>query len=90
MLRTVQTILIAVVMTVSTLALAGPAEAARDFRSCAQMHRTFKFGVAKSVAAAHRAERSGHKKPAVRPAVYRVNRESDRDHDGTACEVRDL
>jgi hypothetical protein len=87
MLRTVQTSLIAVAMTASTLAFAGPAEAVTDFRSCAQMHRTFKFGVAKSVAAAHRQERSGHKKPAVRPAVYRINRESDRDHDGTACEV---
>ena len=53
------------------------------------MHRTFKSGVAKSLAAAHRQELSGHKRPAVRPAVYRVNTESDADKDGTACEVAD-
>lgn len=89
MLRTAQTSLIAVAMTASMLAFAGPADAVTDFAGCAQMHRTFKNGVAKSHAAAHRQERSGHKRPAVRPDVYRVNRESDADKDGTACEVRE-
>jgi hypothetical protein len=89
MLRTVKTSLVVVAMTASTLAFAGPAEAARDFRGCAQMHRVFKNGVAPSHAAAHRQERTNHRRPAVRPAVYRVNRENDRDRDGTACEVFD-
>jgi hypothetical protein len=89
MLRTIKTSLIAVAMTASMLAFAGPAEAVTDFRSCDQLHRTFKHGVARSHAAAHRQERTGHKRPAVRPAVYRVNNESDRDRDGTACEVVD-
>ena len=53
------------------------------------MHRTFKNGVDKSRAAAHRQERTGHKRPVVRPAVYRASNESDRDRDGTACEVVD-
>lgn len=89
MLRTARTSLIAVAMTASMLAFAGPANAVTDFSSCAQMHKTFKNGVARTHAAAHRQERSGHRRPAVRPAVYRVNNESDRDHDGTACEVAD-
>jgi hypothetical protein len=89
MLRTAKTSLIAVAMTASTLAFAGPAEAVTDFSTCAQMHRTFKNGVAKSRLAAHRQERTGHKRPAVRPAVYRANRESDADRDGTACEIVD-
>jgi hypothetical protein len=76
-------------MTASMSAFAGPAEAATDFRGCGQLHRAFQNGDARSVAAAHRQERAGHKRPAVRPAVYRLNRENDRDHDGTACEVRD-
>jgi Excalibur calcium-binding domain len=89
MLRTAKTSLIVVAMTASTLAFAGPAEAVTDFRSCTQLHRAFKNGVALSHAAAHRQERSGHRRPAVRPAVYRANRESDADRDGTACEVVD-
>jgi hypothetical protein len=89
MLRTARTGLIVVALTASTLAFASPSEAVTDFRSCDQLHRTFKNGVAKSRVAAHRQERSGHKRPAVRPAVYRVNNESDADRDGTACEVFD-
>ena len=76
-------------MTASLLAFAGPADAVTDFRNCARMHRIFDNGVAKSHFAAHRQERAGHKRPAVRPAVYRANRESDADRDGTACEVVD-
>jgi hypothetical protein len=67
MLRTAKTSLIVVAMTASTLAFAGPAEAVTDFRSCTQLHRAFKNGVALSHAAAHRQERSGHRRPAVRP-----------------------
>lgn len=89
MLRSARTSLIAVSLTASMLAFAGPAEAVTDFRNCAQMHRAFKNGVAKSRPAAHRQELSGHRRPAVRPAVYRANRENDADRDGTACEVVD-
>jgi Excalibur calcium-binding domain len=89
MLRTAKTSLIVVAMTASTLAFAGPAEAVTDFAGCGAMHRTFKNGVAKSHAAAHRQERTGHQRPAVRPAIYRANKESDADKDGTACEVVD-
>jgi hypothetical protein len=57
------------------------------YSNCDAMHRTFKYGVAKSKAAANRQYRTGHYRPAVKPAVYRVNDESDADNDGTACEV---
>jgi len=89
MFRTAKTSLIVVAMIASTLAFAGPAEAVTDFRNCAAMHRTFPNGVARSLAAAHRQELTLHKRPAVAPAVYRANRESDADRDGTACEVRE-
>jgi hypothetical protein len=74
-------------LTISTLAVAAPAGAVTDFRNCDHMHRTFKYGVAKSERAANRQWRSGSYRPAVRPLVYRVNDESDADDDGTACEV---
>jgi hypothetical protein len=88
MLRATKTGLIAVAMTASTLALtAGPAEAVTDFRNCDHLHRTFKYGVARSDRAADYQQRTGHYRPAVRPTFYRVNDESDADKDGTACEV---
>lgn len=88
MFRTAKTGLIAVAMTASALTFAaGPAEAATDFRNCDHMHRTFKHGVARSDRAANYQVRTGHYRPAVRPAVYKVNNESDADKDGTACEV---
>ncbi|WP_457204074.1 excalibur calcium-binding domain-containing protein [Nocardioides sp. HB32] len=80
--------MVALALTASTLAItAGPAEAVHDFPNCTAMHRVYRHGVARSAAAADRQVRTGHYRPAVRPRVYRVNRESDADHDGTACEV---
>jgi hypothetical protein len=88
MFRSVKTGLVAVALTVSALTFAaGPAEAATDYSSCDAMHHDFKHGVAKSKKAANKQWRTGHYRPAVRPAVYRVNDESDADNDGTACEV---
>ena len=87
MLRATKTGLVAVTLTASVLAFAGPAEAVTDYSSCDHMHKTFKYGVAKSDAAADRQQRTGHYRPAVRAAVYRANTESDADKDGTACEV---
>ena len=51
------------------------------------MHHVYKYGVARSDAAASRQVRTNHYRPAVRTKVYRVNNESDADNDGTACEV---
>ncbi len=77
----------AAALTIGVLTAASPAQAVTDYSSCDHMHRTFKNGVAKSDAAADKQVRTGHKRPAVRPKVYRVNDESDADDDGTACEV---
>lgn len=87
MIRTTTIGLAAAALTVSTLAVAGPAEAVRDFSSCDAMHRVYENGVARSKAAAARQVRTGHYRPAVKPRVYRANSESDADNDGTACEV---
>jgi hypothetical protein len=64
--------------------IAGPTQAAgaHHYKNCTAMHRVWKHGVAVSLRASRR---DGHGAP-VRPAVYRANRGSDRDHDGVACE----
>jgi hypothetical protein len=88
MFRSAKTGLIAASLTVSALTFtAGPAEAVTDYANCDAMHRVFKYGVARTKAAATKQWRTGHYRPAVRPAVYTVNNESDADKDGTACEV---
>ena len=51
------------------------------------MHKDFKYGVARSKAAADAQSNKGMYRPAVAPKVYAVNDESDADNDGTACEV---
>jgi Spy/CpxP family protein refolding chaperone len=86
--RTAKVGLTAVALAGSALAFtAGPAQAVTDYPSCAAMHHVWKHGVARTEAAADHQERTHHFRPAVKPAVYRVNNESDADHDGTACEV---
>lgn len=88
MFRSAKTGFIAVALTASALAFtAGPAEAVTDYANCDAMHKDFKYGVAKSKAAANKQYRTGHYRPAVRPAYYAANDESDADKDGTACEV---
>ena len=80
-------ILVVLGLALSTCVLAGPTQAASSaaphFRNCTAMHRVYKHGVARTRAAARR---DGHG-AAVRPAVYRANSGSDRDHDGVACEA---
>ncbi|WP_121258886.1 excalibur calcium-binding domain-containing protein [Nocardioides ferulae] len=85
--RAVRAALLAATTTVSMLAVAGPAQAVTDYANCDALHQDYKYGVAKSKAAANKQVRTGHYRPAVKPAVYAVNDESDADKDGTACEV---
>lgn len=88
MIRSTKSALVALAMTASALALtAGPAVAVTDFRNCDHLHNTYRYGVARSDAAADRQQRTDHHRPAVKPKVYRANNESDADNDGTACEV---
>jgi hypothetical protein len=88
MFRTAKAGALAAAATAGMLALTVvPAHAVTDYPSCASMQRVWKHGVARSVKAANYQVRTGHYRPAVKPAVYRANNESDADKDGTACEV---
>lgn len=61
------------------------------FSSCAKLHQVYRYGVAKSAAAAAAQVRTHHYRPAYTKQaqnVYWANyKRLDRDHDGTACEV---
>jgi hypothetical protein len=87
MLRPTKTALVAVALASSTLAITTSSAQAVDYANCDQMHHHFKYGVARSKAAAARQARTGHYRPAVKPKIYRQNSESDSDNDGTTCEV---
>ena len=88
MFRTAKIGAIAVALSASALTYAaGPANAVTDYSSCTALHRDFKYGVARSKAAANKQYNTGHYRPKVALAVYNATDESDADNDGTACEV---
>ena len=69
-----------------------PAEAATTyFSSCANLHKVYRYGVAKSSAAAAYQVRTHHQRPAYTAAAQKAYWANytrlDRDRDGTACEV---
>ena len=75
--------LLAVGLAGMVLLLPAHADAApRKFRNCTAMHKVYKYGVAKSRAAARKAGRSAK----VSRALYLEHRALDRDSDGVACE----
>ena len=79
---------IASAVVISILGLV-PAQAAETkFKSCAQMHETYKYGIAKNKKAQRRAVKDGMYKPKVRKRVYANSYKTlDRDKDGVMCEV---
>lgn len=75
-------------VTVAPVLVAGPSQGTTRFTSCDQMHRSYKYGVARDAAAQARAVREGMYKPALKPQVYNASYKTlDRDKDGVMCEV---
>ncbi|WP_089156595.1 excalibur calcium-binding domain-containing protein [Micromonospora sp. NBS 11-29] len=73
-----------------TVAVVGPAEAAaKAYKNCTALNKTYKHGVAKKGA---KDKVRGSTKPVttftVSNAVYAKNTKLDRDKDGVACEKR--
>jgi hypothetical protein len=76
------------VVVASLLLAATPAvgkQASAKYDSCSALRQDFANGVAKNSAAARLAVRNGYLLPAVRSAVYRVNRGDVWGFDGTIC-----
>jgi excalibur calcium-binding domain-containing protein len=84
---------IASIAALSLFGLAVPAQAAppkpKKFLNCADLNKIYPHGVARKGA---RDEVKGKTKPVtaftVQPATYTLNKASDRDKDGIACEKR--
>jgi len=63
-------------------------QATSKFTSCDQMHRVYKYGVAKDKSSQSRAVKGGMYRPALKPTVYAASYKTlDRDKDGVMCEV---
>ena len=80
-------VLISVVAAVSVLGTAVASQAATAYANCTALHQHYKYGVAKSARAAQYQVNTGHYRPYVSSSLYYANAKSDRDKDGTACEV---
>ena len=95
MRRRVATMVLAVLLGVGSVGVfpvAAGAEsetaASTKYRNCTALHRHYyRYGVARSAAAAQKQVNTGHYKPRVSRSVYRANSNLDADKDGTACEV---
>lgn len=83
--RTIGVVASAVILILGPGAMA---MAVTKFTSCDQMHRVYKYGVAKDKASQSRAVREGMYRPALKPTVYAASYKTlDRDKDGVMCEV---
>jgi hypothetical protein len=86
MAKAVMTILASIAIVLGVGAL--PASATTRFTSCDQMHRVYKYGVAKDGRSQTRAVQQGMYRPALKPTVYASSYKTlDRDKDGVMCEV---
>lgn len=64
------------------------ASSSQKFTSCDQMHKVFKYGVAKDKKSQTRAVAEGMYRPSLKPKVYAASYKTlDRDKDGVMCEV---
>ncbi|MEK3974707.1 excalibur calcium-binding domain-containing protein [Psychrobacillus sp. FSL K6-1267] len=73
------------VIGVSTISPTPADAAAKTFKNCTELNKTYKGGVAK---AANIKNKGGATKyaPFVSKEIYEANAKSDRDKDGIACE----
>ena len=64
----------------------GSVVSAQTFKNCSEVNRTYRWGVAKSIAAAKMQKNYPINNPLVSEAIYKSIAKMDRDKDGTACE----
>jgi excalibur calcium-binding domain-containing protein len=61
--------------------------AARSFKNCTALHKSYPGGVARPGGHQKPGQPKLKKKPYVNAALYKANSSLDRDKDGIACEV---
>ena len=80
-------IIVSLAAAIALVAFASVAMAATTYANCTALHKHYSYGVAKSSKAAQYQVNTGHYRPYVSLSLYNANSFSDRDKDGTACEV---
>ena len=80
-------LLVSALSAVAIVGLAPSSLAATHYANCTALHQHYKYGVARSAKAANYQVNTGHYRPYVGLSLYNANSQSDRDKDGTACEV---
>ena len=80
--ETVTAVILAVSFALGTFTV--PAQAAHRFASCAQMHRTYAHGVARSRSAAKEEVADGFGMAKISRPPFRANKSLDADTDGVA------
>ncbi|TCI45745.1 excalibur calcium-binding domain-containing protein [Exiguobacterium sp. SH3S2] len=69
-----------------SLAPANPADAAaKKFKNCTELNKTYKGGVAKNKTIKNKGGKTKYK-PYANSSLYKANESKDRDNDGIACE----
>jgi len=73
-------------LIISCLFLYTPSAQAATFKNCTEVNKVYKWGVAKSLAAAKKQKNYPVNNPLVSASIYASLAKMDRDKDGTACE----
>ncbi|WP_277585822.1 excalibur calcium-binding domain-containing protein [Psychrobacillus antarcticus] len=70
---------------ISTISPTATDAAAKEFKNCTELNKTYKGGVAKAANIKNIGGKTKHT-PFVSKEIYNANIKSDRDNDGIACE----
>lgn len=68
--------------------MAGAQAATKPYRTCAQVHKDYSLGIARSRTDAAAIASRGFDKPTTSTRLYRANKRLDKDKDGVICPVR--
>jgi len=80
-------LLLGAILTTSLVGIDNSAQAAiKNYKSCAELNKTFKYGVANSAKFVNRGA-GPINKPTVSAATFKKNQKLDKDKDGIICEV---
>jgi hypothetical protein len=80
-------LLLGAIFTTSLVGIDNSAQAAiKNYKSCAELNKTFKYGVANSAKFVNRGA-GPINKPTVSAATFKKNQKLDKDKDGIICEV---
>jgi hypothetical protein len=80
-------LLLGAILTTSLVGIDNSAQAAiKSYKSCAELNKTFKYGVANSAKFVNRGA-GPISKPTVSVATFKKNQKLDKDKDGIICEV---